>query len=266
MTSNALQTCRLDSALGGSVQIVEGASGDRKFSDRLTESLGVCLKIGENHDVQADGKVLQYPRNALCVRTPGCVWSVKSTGRVGFFSIDIGPELLPAGGLQGGMKFANPVGFPDLRDGVSVLRSPASSPLQKQTLITDWINALLDQCLVTSFDLGPEPPQSAADRALELLASRLDNLPSLQEMSVVIGGNRFVLLREFRKKFGLPPHALALRLRVNRACSMLDRGIPPSEISNSLGFADQSHFGRVFKRIVGLSPGQYRKRLVVGLP
>jgi AraC-like DNA-binding protein len=197
--------------------------------------------------------------------TPTVRFSTSQGMLVGFLSIDIAADL-PPGGLQGGMKFAEPVGLPDLRDCVSVLRSPTFSPLQKQTLITDWINALLDQRLITSFDLGLDPPRSAADQARELLASRLDNLPSLQEMSAAIGGNRFVLLREFRKKFGLPPHALALRLRVNRACSMLDRGIPPSEVSNNLGFADQSHFGRVFKRIVGLSPGQYRKRLVVGLP
>src|SRR5262245_27261698 len=180
MISNALETCRIDSALGGSVQIVEAAPGERKFAERLTESLGLCLKIGANHEVYADGRILHYPRNALCVRTPDCVWSVKSTGRVGFLSIDIAADLLPAGGLQGGMKFfADPVGLPDLPDCVSVLRSPTSSPLQKQTLITDWINALLDQRLVTSFDLGPDPPRSAADQARELLASRLDNLPSL---------------------------------------------------------------------------------------
>jgi hypothetical protein len=58
MTSNALETCRIDSALGGSVQIVEAAPGDRKFTERLTESLGLCLKIGASHDVHADGKIL----------------------------------------------------------------------------------------------------------------------------------------------------------------------------------------------------------------
>jgi transcriptional regulator GlxA family with amidase domain len=50
----------------------------------------------------------------------------------------------------------------------------------------------------------------------------------------------------------------SLRLRVERAKEMLlqsDRRM--SEIAVTLGFFDQSHFSRTFRRITGVSPGEY---------
>jgi AraC family transcriptional regulator len=53
------------------------------------------------------------------------------------------------------------------------------------------------------------------------------------------------------------------KLRVSRAIQLLrDRKIPLSEIAISVGFFDQSHFTRVFKRHLGLTPAVFRQSLV----
>jgi AraC-like DNA-binding protein len=56
------------------------------------------------------------------------------------------------------------------------------------------------------------------------------------------------------------PHAWLLQCRVDAAKSMLrDRRLPLSEVALGCGFADQSHFTRVFSRLVGVSPGLWRR-------
>jgi AraC-like DNA-binding protein len=86
--------------------------------------------------------------------------------------------------------------------------------------------------------------------------------PSLQELADAVGANRFVLLRQFRHRVGLPPHAYVLRLRVDRARSLLARGADIADVAFLLGFSDQSHFSRLFKRVVGIPPGDYRRRVL----
>ena len=56
---------------------------------------------------------------------------------------------------------------------------------------------------------------------------------------------------------GGPPHALQLDLRVQAARAALARGAAGAELATELGFFDQSHFSRHFKRIVGVTPSQY---------
>src|SRR5688572_14375538 len=111
-TLTALDGCRIERVLESEVEIVEAAPQNRAFGARLTESLGVCIKYGPDHDVVVAGRVLRYPRDAVCVRTPGTVWSTPATGEVGFLAIDIEPGLLPEGGLRGGMTFAEPSSLP----------------------------------------------------------------------------------------------------------------------------------------------------------
>ena len=254
----ALDGCHIERAVDGRVEIIVADARNRSFPDRVTETLGVCVKFGPDHDVKADGRRLRYPRDAICVRPPGCVWSTPSTGPVAFVSIDIEPVLLPPGGVCGAMTFAEVADVADVRSMVRTLRSAATG-LWKEGLITHLVDGLLSRGLARAPDLDRGRSPRAADRARDMLEQAVAEPPSLRALASAVGANPFVLLREFRRRFGLPPHAFLLRLRAERARTLLAKGRDLAEVAHDLGFADQSHMTRVFKRLYGLTPAAYRR-------
>ncbi|MGN8260043.1 AraC family transcriptional regulator [Pseudomonas sp. SMSB3] len=82
---------------------------------------------------------------------------------------------------------------------------------------------------------------------------------NLQALAQQAGLGRYQLIRAFRAATGLTPHAYLLNARVNRARQLLLDGLHLADVAYQLGFADQSHFQRVFKAHVGVTPGQYRQ-------
>jgi AraC-like DNA-binding protein len=98
----------------------------------------------------------------------------------------------------------------------------------------------------------------ATRRVREMLIDRLAENLSLDELASVSGLNKFHLLRVFRAEMGLPPHAYQMHARVGRARALLSRGATVFDAGVDTGFTDAAHFRKVFKRIVGLTPGQYR--------
>lgn len=80
---------------------------------------------------------------------------------------------------------------------------------------------------------------------------------ALAELSAIAGLSPFHLLRVFRKHTGLPPHEFQLQLRVAHARKLIRGGEAIAEAALRTGFCDQSHLSRSFKRIVGMTPGQY---------
>lgn len=109
-----------------------------------------------------------------------------------------------------------------------------------------------------------EPPGGAREvaAARDVLHARLVDPPSLDELAHMAGTSRFALLRAFRARYGLPPHAYLNQVRVRRARAMLDDGVPPATVAAAVGFADQSHLSRHFRRLVGLAPGAYQRNNV----
>jgi AraC-like DNA-binding protein len=79
----------------------------------------------------------------------------------------------------------------------------------------------------------------------------------LESLAAKAGLSRFQALRAFKRRYGLPPHAYQLCLRIARARSMLNAGAPPADVAARCGFVDQSHFTRHFKRHLGVTPMQY---------
>jgi AraC-like DNA-binding protein len=106
----------------------------------------------------------------------------------------------------------------------------------------------------------------AVEAAREILHERLAEPPSLAELAAEVGTGQFSLLRAFRARHGLPPHAYLNQLRVRRACALLDLGTPVARAAVEVGFTDQSHLARHFRRIVGVAPGQYRRKNVQDRP
>lgn len=85
---------------------------------------------------------------------------------------------------------------------------------------------------------------------------------SLAELARVAGLSPFHFAREFKRATGAAPHQYLIRVRVERAKSLLaDRRLPLAEVSLRAGFGSQSHFTRLFRRVTGETPKAYRDAL-----
>jgi AraC-like DNA-binding protein len=64
----------------------------------------------------------------------------------------------------------------------------------------------------------------------------------------------------FRERFGSSPYRYLCGLRIERAQSLLLAGVPGIAVATEVGFFDQSHFDRHFKRMCGMTPTTFVAR------
>jgi len=96
--------------------------------------------------------------------------------------------------------------------------------------------------------------------ACEKLESDLSGKFTLEQIAAEFDLSVSHFSRAFRVSTGLPPHQWLLRQRVKAAKQLMTvRDLPLSEIAISAGFANQSHFTRVFSAAVGVSPAAWRR-------
>jgi AraC-like DNA-binding protein len=72
-----------------------------------------------------------------------------------------------------------------------------------------------------------------------------------------VGWSRRHLGARFREAVGLPPKALGRLIRVEHAAQRVRAGDPLADIAYEVGYADQSHFTRDFRELVGCTPTQF---------
>jgi AraC family transcriptional regulator len=102
-------------------------------------------------------------------------------------------------------------------------------------------------------------------RACERLESDLGGKLPLAKIAAEFGLSVSHFSRAFRISTGLPPHQWLLRQRVKAAKELMTvRDLPLSEIAISAGFANQSHFTKVFSAHVGISPAAWRREAFGG--
>lgn len=101
--------------------------------------------------------------------------------------------------------------------------------------------------------------QQRLQPVMDVLRQRLEHTPALQELASLAGMSRYQLIRAFRRATGLTPHAWQIDQRIQEARRRLCEGQALAVVAHALGFADQSHFQRVFKAHAGATPGQYRR-------
>jgi AraC family transcriptional regulator len=116
---------------------------------------------------------------------------------------------------------------------------------------------------------APRPPARRADGALpqgklravfEYVEEHLDAGLTLEQMAAAAHLSVYHFARQFKAATRLPPHQYVIARRVERARQLLQTGTDLSlaEVAAHAGFSDQSHFTHHFKRLVGVTPGQFQ--------
>jgi AraC-like DNA-binding protein len=83
---------------------------------------------------------------------------------------------------------------------------------------------------------------------------------NLDSLAALVGLTRFSLAKQFRQRVGISPYQYVCRVRIRNARSLIEQGERPTEIAGAVGFFDQSHLAKHFKRLCGITPSQYRER------
>lgn len=104
--------------------------------------------------------------------------------------------------------------------------------------------------------------EQSGEDALERLKALLETAPdqplSLAAMASMAGLDEFLLIRRFRRRYGLTPHRFLVQNRLRLARRELAGSLPLTQVALRAGFYDQSHFNREFRGAAALSPKQYR--------
>ena len=140
------------------------------------------------------------------------------------------------------------------------LETDGLSRLEKDSRFLDMLTDLIGR----HADAPPAPPRqiNAAReiyRARDYIGTCFGEDVSLRGLSDTACLSPFHFAREFKKETGLPPHAYLIQTRVKKAREMIAAGKQIAQAACETGFTDQSHLTRHFKRITGVTPGQYRK-------
>ena len=93
--------------------------------------------------------------------------------------------------------------------------------------------------------------------ACAYIEENMDRVIRLDELAKVVNISPYYLDRIFREEIGVPPYTYLLQTRIKRSMDILLQADSVAEAALRLGFSDQSHFSRFFKRNVGLSPKQF---------
>jgi AraC-like DNA-binding protein len=255
---------------------VAGLSGVEFLWDRDPSNFPEHIHEGFNIDyVQAGLLEYRIGVRSFLVRPGNFVWINQHTvhsarsfgeGLVVIKSIFISENFVLALASELGIKQNDLVIDPiiyngELAEQIAFIHETAKKScdaLEVETRLLEVIFSLLSRSsrIRTSMQQSPCEHQAVNKIKEYLLAHYAENV-SLGCLADLVELNRFYLVRVFRDHVGLPPYSYLVQIRMAKARNLLLRGIPPAEVAAAVGFSDQSHLTRVFKRATGKTPGSF---------
>ena len=140
-----------------------------------------------------------------------------------------------------------------------------SSRLYAETLINALILHLLEHYSTTRINtfecISGTLPQYKLQQIIDYIHAYLDSDLSLNELATLVQMSPHYFSRLFKETTGFTPHQYVIRCRIERAKDLLKQGkLSIAEVAKEVGFVDQSHLNRYFKRQLGITPKNYSQQ------
>lgn len=260
------------------------------WSQQVRSKLGTLVEIGEVRNSPGRMSRFRYlQRFALVVITRGEGHYSDEAGKESSLStgdwILVLPELghcyhpaYPGGWDEVYVMFEGPVFETWRTEGILSRERPTGHLGDHESWLKEFREALLDenaspltrvctfQHLLASAVEGRNKEMASAGEgnpAWFADACRLLSRPhfTAEQAAEELGMSYETFRRWFKDHSGVPPHRYHRQQLINLAASMLDTTeLKSAEIARNLGFCDEAYFSRVFKKITGRSPREYRTR------
>jgi AraC family transcriptional regulator len=126
---------------------------------------------------------------------------------------------------------------------------------------------LIESHLTRAHNLRRPPGKLASiqlQQTIDYIHEHLDTELSLTNLATQLSLSPFHFARLFKNSLGLSPHQYVLQNRIERAKKLIAVSAKPdlTEIGLQVGFFDQTHFTKVFKRVVGTTPKTFLKQAI----
>jgi AraC-like DNA-binding protein len=133
---------------------------------------------------------------------------------------------------------------------------------QYKTVIGGELVDLLSELVIRYADVkipvqSKQTKRSVVALACKYIEANLSQTVRLDEIANVTHISPFYLNRIFREEIGIPPYAYLLQIRIKRSLELLLQTGSITEAAYCLGFSDQSHFTRFFKKNIGITPKRF---------
>jgi AraC family transcriptional regulator len=235
---------------------------------RTPDELNLRLE-GVNRDAPPPaGSIMLWPAGSrIRVRSSGC----KDALHIGLEPGLVGRVAVEAFGLDPARLVVPPLDgldLPHLRAAMAAVGSELTAGGAGGRLAAESLANVLAVHLVRHA-LAPRRPERGRDGALprgrlravvEYIEEHLDAGPTLEQLAAVARLSPYHFARQFKAATGLPPYQYVILRRVERAKQLLqqDHDLSLAEVAAYAGFSDQSQLSHHFKRLVGVTPGQFR--------
>jgi AraC family transcriptional regulator len=209
----------------------------------------------------------------IAIIPPRCPHRLEWLTRAGIVTVLVSPGMLESiSGESAQMKVADlghalVVLDPVIRHLAEDFRAQLRNRHRYDGLYVESAAFLIASRLLRSYCDVPYPntsygglPHHKRRRAVEFIESRLADAITVRDIAAAVDMSPCHFTRLFKRATGCAPYQYVTMARIERAKALLrERSRRQIDIALTVGYETQSHFATVFRRLVGLTPGAYRR-------
>lgn len=124
-------------------------------------------------------------------------------------------------------------------------------------ILNDYLHMIINDIYISVALAENIKDSDDIEQIKELMVQSPEQELDIEYLSGQVYLSKYYMIRKFKNDVGLTPHKFLLQNRIRKAQRLLQRGLKVADVAAEMGFYDQSHFVKSFRKIMKIPPEEY---------